>query len=61
MGILMQVCKNMMKSFFEIVLLYMWSWNLYKCKNDYIQTFYTHKVVKVVSENFFVNKFSDVV
>ena len=26
-----------------------WSWNLYKFKNNYIQTNYTHKVIKVKS------------
>ena len=26
-----------------------WSWNLYKFKNNYIQTNYTHKVIKVES------------
>ena len=27
--------------------MYIWSWNLYKFKNNYIQTNYTHKVVKI--------------
>ena len=36
-----------------------WSWNLYKFKNNYIQANYTHKVVKVESQNFFVNEFSE--
>ena len=38
--------------------MYIWSWNLYKFKNNYTQTNYTHKVVKVESKHFFINKFS---
>ena len=29
--------------------MYIWSWNLYKFKNKYTQTNYTHKVGKVES------------
>ena len=29
--------------------MFIWSWNLHKCKNNYMQTNYTNKVVKVES------------
>ena len=39
--------------------MHIWSWDLYKFKNNYMQTSYTHKVVKVESQHFFKNKFSE--
>ena len=35
--------------------MYIWSWNFYK----YGMIIYKHKVVKVESESFFLNKFSE--
>ena len=39
--------------------MYVWSWNLYKVKNNRIQTYHTQKFVKALSENFYVNKLSE--
>ena len=39
----------MIKTFYLIAHMYIWSWDLYKFKNNYVHTNYTHKVVKVVS------------